>query len=411
VLKPYYFAYTHRDTKVAYTLDTMRALLGYLGNPQNSLRVVHVAGTSGKSSTAYYVSALLGAGGAKVGLTVSPHVMEMNERVQINLTPLAEADFCSSLGEFIELIQASGIKPSFFELMIAFAYWEFARQQVDYAVVEVGLGGLLDCTNVISREDKVCVITDIGFDHTNILGNTLAEIAYQKAGIIQPHNQVFMHRQLDEVMEVVRATARQQQAQLHEVAMPEKASITTAHMPLFQQRNFYLAEQAVCYVLKHDGRAKLAPDQLQNAAIVHVPGRMDIFHVGEKTLVLDGAHNGQKMAALLESVRAEFPDKPMAALVAHVGGRDNRWQHALNELARYTQDIIVSTFDQESDEMPKTGMPPSEVAAYLEQQGIKAAVESDLAKAYEELLKRPEPVLIITGSLYMLGSVLRLIRE
>src|SRR5882672_7301509 len=132
-LEQYYYS-SDRPKGQAYTLDHMRQVLDVLGNPQNSLLVIHVAGTSGKTSTSYYAAALLQASGFRVGLTVSPHVVDINDRVQINGEPLNEAEFCADLGHFLHLITQSGLKPNYFELMIAFAYWEFAAKRVDYAV-------------------------------------------------------------------------------------------------------------------------------------------------------------------------------------------------------------------------------------------------------------------------------------
>ena len=221
-----------------YKLDNMRRLMTELGDPQNSYRVVHVAGTSGKTSTSYYVAALLGQTGKKVGLTVSPHVDEVNERLQVNLAPMPEVEFCSVLEEFLSVIEKSDIKPSYFELLVALAYWEFARQKVDYAVVEVGLGGLLDGTNVISRPDKVCVITDIGLDHTNVLGGDLTSIAYQKAGIITSHNPVFTYEQDQKVMQEIKKRCEIEHAQLFAVTVPKN---TAHHLPMFQQHKFFFA--------------------------------------------------------------------------------------------------------------------------------------------------------------------------
>ncbi|MCA9326649.1 hypothetical protein KC976_03555, partial [Candidatus Saccharibacteria bacterium] len=181
VLRTYY-----ANAQTKYTLDNMCALMDHIGSPQEKIRVVHVAGTSGKTSTSYYAAALLRAAGLQVGLSVSPHVDQINERLQINGQPLSEAEFCQVLTEFLNAIKDAPVKPSYFELLTAMAFWEYARRGVDAAVMEVGLGGLLDATNVISRRDKICLITDIGLDHTEILGDTLVEIAQQKAGIIQP---------------------------------------------------------------------------------------------------------------------------------------------------------------------------------------------------------------------------------
>lgn len=392
-----------------YTLDRMRQLMKFLGNPQNKLCVLHVAGTSGKGSTAYFAMALLQAAGFKVGLTVSPHVVEMNERLQIDGEPLAEAEFCGALGIFIDRVLAAGIKPSYFELMIAFAYDEFVKRGVDYAVVEVGLGGLIDGTNVIKRDDKVCIITDIGFDHTNVLGDTIAEIAMQKAGIIQPYNHAFMYRQSDEAMAQVRYRVREQFAVLHEIEQPKVMPPELGQLVLFQQRNFYLAQQAVEYTLQRDGRPVLSSNQVVEATNVYVPGRMEMFNLRGKTLVLDGAHNGQKMNTLLTSMRAKFPNTTPAVLVAFVGSRDKRWQHALDALAGYADNIIVTTFNHESDELPKSGMPAEDIADYLQIKGKLCIIEPDLARAFDKLQRQPEKLLLITGSLYPLEDIRRLI--
>jgi dihydrofolate synthase / folylpolyglutamate synthase len=410
-LRPFYDAYKTMEANEIYTLDRIKALLKHLENPQDTLKVVHVAGTSGKTSTAYYAAALLEVSGAKVGLSASPHVVEMNERVQINRTPLPEAEYCEHLGEFMDVVAETGIKVSYFELKVAFMFTEFARRKVDYAVVEVGMGGLVDGTNVVSREDKVCIITDIGFDHTNFLGNTLAKITAQKAGIIRPHNQAFMYTQPHEVMKVARAAAERAEGTLHEITPENEPAIKDLHLPLFQQRNFYLAEQAANFVLERDGRKLLTPAQISEAAATHIPGRMEIFHNNGKTIVIDGAHNEQKMETLVRSVRAQFPNRPIAALVAFSMAGPNRWQPALNALKPIVKHMVVSSFDLQPDDRLKTSVDAHELADYLKTTGFESvAVEPELTKAYASLLQRPEPVLLVTGSLYMLGEILPLLR-
>ena len=322
---------------------------------------------------------------------------------------LSEAQFRQALGEFMDIVLASGIQPSYFEIMVAFAFWQFARNKVDYAVIEVGLGGLLDGTNVIERADKVCVITDIGLDHTNVLGKTITKYRTQKAGIIKPRNQVFMYKQSPTVMSVVNRACTEQEAQLHRVDVPATYPSFTATLPLYQQRNFYLASRVVHSVLARDGKPELTLAQLRAGAHIYVPGRMDIFRVGNKTLIVDGAHNEQKMDTMLESLRARFPDQPVAALVAFVDGRDGRWKRALDKLTGYTLDITA--FDQEPDDMPKHFVSPQEIAAYLKRQGKQCSIEPDLAKAYAKLLTHPEPILLITGSLYLFSGVRPLISE
>lgn len=404
-LKPLYFANVMTNAAVAYKLDRMRALMEHLGNPQEKLKIVHVAGTSGKTSTAYYVSALLEQSGASVGLTVSPHVAELNERMQINHAPIPEAAFCRGLGEFMDIVAASSVQPTYFELLVAYAFWQFERMGVDYAVVEVGLGGLLDGTNVVSRPDKVCIITDIGLDHTNILGKTLPEIAAQKAGIMQPGNQVFAYTQAEEVMEVFRDVAARQQATLHEVTPAADLPQVEKSLPLFQQRNFYLALQAANYILERDHRSILTPAQLANAASVNIPGRMEMFKLQGKTIVLDGAHNGQKMEAFIESLRQKFPGEPFAALVAFAKARDNRWQYALDELLPNAERLIITSFQLEPDDTPKDSLDVAEVAAYITPRHGAITTEPDTVKAFQALLDAPESLLVVTGSLYLLGLI------
>lgn len=385
-----------------YTLDRMRELMAYLDNPQDRLKIVHVAGTSGKTSTVYYVSALLEASGATVGLTVSPHVNDVNERVQINHTPLPEAVFCRALDEFLTIVEHSGVRPSYFECLVAFAFWQFKRMGVDYAVIEVGLGGLLDGTNVISREDKVCVITDIGFDHTHILGNTLHDIATQKAGIIQSGNHVFMHQQPAEVLNVVHATCRDKDAELLVIGADQSHTVT--QLPLFQQRNFALAEQVAQYVLHRDGARPLSHEQVLTAAKTFVPGRMETHQLHGKTVIFDGAHNPQKMTALVESIKAAYPDRDVAALVSFVSGSSERWQPTLDILSSLCQHFVISTFDDAQDTIKQSVM-VHEITDYLRQkQSATLIAEPNLQKACTALLAQPEPILLITGSLYLLSK-------
>ena len=175
----------HMVGKDAYKpgLENTLRLMAHLGNPHEQLRAIHVAGTNGKGSTSHLIAAVLQAQGYKVGLFTSPHLVSLTERIRINGTPIPEdqvADFINRHRAFLDETQ-----PSFFETMTALAFDYFVREQVDFAVVEVGLGGRLDSTNVLTP--ILSVITNIGLDHTELLGNTLPKIAREKAGIIKPH--------------------------------------------------------------------------------------------------------------------------------------------------------------------------------------------------------------------------------
>lgn len=165
-------------------LLVMKHIMGLLGNPHDSLNIVHIAGTSGKTSTAYYLADMLTKSGLKVGLSVSPYVDIVTERFQFNMLPISEKMFSNKANELIDTLKKEKIRPSYFEFMTAFTYWIFAYLEVDYAVIEVGIGGTQDSTNVAQSKNKICVITDIGMDHMEILGNTIERISENKAGII-----------------------------------------------------------------------------------------------------------------------------------------------------------------------------------------------------------------------------------
>ncbi len=392
-----------RLSRKAYTLEHMERLLDFLDNPQHRYKVVHVAGTSGKTSTAYYAAALLKQAGYKTGLTVSPYTYTVNERVQIGLEPLPEHAFGAELSVFLELVDESGIVPTYFELVMAFAFWEFARAGVDVAVIEVGLGGLLDATNTIMRADKVCIITDIGLDHTNILGHTFGEIAAQKAGIIQLHNAVFCYEQSRDVMAPIALRAQQKSADLHTFdQLPLGPKF--AFLPLFQRRNFALALQAVTWFLERENHTALTAQARLAAARIRIPGRLEKHALGDKIILLDGAHNGQKMAALRQSLHETYAERPIAVLTAMLATEQRRVPDCAHELARFAHAVIATEFKIEGH----PAVDAHELAQAITNAGLtNVASEPNLAHAWRMLLSRPEEVLLVTGSLYVLGQIKR----
>lgn len=382
-----------------YQLDRMRALLKALGDPQETFHSIHIAGTSGKTSTSYFIRALLEAGGYRTGLTVSPHIVAVNERVQIAGVPLAETKFLEYFNEFLPLVERTSLQPTYFEALVTFAYWVFAREELDYAVVETGFGGLLDGTNTIQRADKVCVITNIGLDHTHILGGTVEKIAYQKAGIIQPDNYVLVRLQQESVMDVFRARAVQQHATLHEVSDVSAPDF----LPEFQHQNWAMARAAYEYVRKRDGLVELDEEQLESAAHQTPPGRDEIYRVGDKTVILDGAHNPQKLEALFGSL-AKQGYTSGAVLATIVEAPDTKLDSCIAEIKTFASHWIVPEFRVGQDIMNRKSFD----AEYVIEHAGNASIEkiADIHEALKALLIRPEDTLLITGSLYLV-SLLR----
>ncbi|MGZ6004712.1 MAG: bifunctional folylpolyglutamate synthase/dihydrofolate synthase [Candidatus Saccharimonadales bacterium] len=392
-------AYVDRKKRTGnYSLDRIKTVMSALGDPQDSYNVIHVAGTSGKTSTCYYLAGLLAAAGQKTGLTVSPHVDEVNERVQINLQPLAEAEFCSQLQKFIKLVSKTGEELTYFELLVAFAYWQFAQQKVDYAVVEVGLGGLLDGTNIIHNPAKICVITDIGLDHTNVLGDTLGLIAAQKAGIIQDHNHVFMYRQNQEVMESVVKRCHQEHAVLHLVS-PGRDGVN------FKQRNYYLAAKVYDFIAANRSWPELTAEQLQSVAQTNLPARMEIFERQGKTIIIDGSHNGQKMTALVQAIQAAYPNQQPAVLTSFVQSEAKRAPEAFAQLKHLTSKVIITTFTDTQD-TPKQSIDVGQLADAARQVGFdEVQIIENPQKAFDKLLNQPQKLLLVTGSFYLLNHI------
>ncbi len=385
------------------SIERMHQLLAVLGSPQESLKIIHVAGTSGKTSTAYYTAALLKRAGYRVGLTISPHTIEMNDRVQIDGQPLAEETFARDFEEFLQLIVDSGLRPMYFEIMFGFALWEFARLGASHAVVEVGVGGLLDTTNVLTAPDKVCIITDIGFDHMHILGHTIPEIAAQKAGIIQSHNVAFTYDQGSAVLGAIHDRSRLKQAEVH---IYSEDDILKLDLPLFQRRNFSLARQAVAYVCEKDGR-KLTDDMVQSASKILIPGRMETVMIGGKHVILDGAHNGQKMNALLQSVQAMYPGQPIAMLLGFIesAGADARLDDCLSLCGKAATTLIATQFGGPED-APHVSVPVGDIIQKGKHLGLTRIIaEVQPAQAFKALLEAPEPVVVVAGSLYLLNHV------
>jgi len=388
------------------TLKRMQPFMPLIDNPQDKLRVIHVAGTSGKTSTAYYLAALLTAAGKKTGLAVSPHIDTITERIQVNSSNISEAEFCAELGVFLELAQAADPRPSYFELFHAFTLWVMKRQQVDYVVIETGVGGLHDATNITTRADKICVITDIGFDHTELLGKTLSAITVQKVGIVHGRNNLFMYRQDAEIMAVVERWTGQHRAPVHvttEAAEQQAYQQDLSAMPNYQRRNWLLAHYVYQYLKKRDRLPSLTRQALRQTQLVQVPARMDIKQFDGKTLVMDGAHNPQKVIAFIDSFHRLYPGVKPAVLIGLKDDKD--YQELTPLLAPMAARIITTTFKTTQD-LPVVSMDAGVLAdAFRAQGATDVASIPDSRMAFQALLDSPEPIVLVTGSFYLLGQI------
>lgn len=301
-----------------------------IGTPQEQYKTIHIAGTSGKGSVAHIVTHLLTAHDFMTGTFTSPHAYDIRERVLLNGEMVSRAEFArvttDAVSYILRMQQNRHGPATFFEVMTGIAYRAFADHKIDYAVIETGLGGLYDSTNVIDRSDKLAVITALGFDHTEILGKTLPEIATQKAGIMPQHGQSVAWEPDDpDTRAVLQSTASDRQTKL-QFATPdlytlkstgekgvvfdyhsETLTIKNIHLSLYgehQAQNAALALQSLEILAARDGFT-IQPDAVRSALTnVFIPARFERVVQDDRQLIFDGAHNPQKMQAFVDALKS-----------------------------------------------------------------------------------------------------------
>jgi len=403
-------------------LDRMRQLLAALGDPQRGLPVLHIGGTSGKGSTATIAATILQAAGYRVGLHVKPHLERVEERFVVNGVSIGPP-------RLVELIQsvapsARKISPTWYELTVVVALQHFREERVDLAVVEVGMGGTFDGTNVV--EPLATILTNVGLDHTEVLGDTVEKIAVDKAGIIkrgamavcgatQPSvRRIVAERcsrvgtdlwQLDQEFRYDLLSLRQDGGSF-DLDLPTRrlGNLEVALRGAHQVANAALAIAGVEAIGRAFPVSELA---LRRAlATVEVPGRLEVVR-REPLIVLDGAHNPAKMAALVDALEALFPKRPTTAVLAFKRGHD--LGATMAALLPRLQRAILTRFDADTDFGRGQSVDPAVVDAACAELGarLERIVEPDPVRAVELAIElaRPEDLICVTGSLYLVGAV------
>ena len=332
----------NRDT---FNLDRMRLLLSGLGNPHTKLRAAHIAGTKGKGSTATMLAEMLRTCGYKVGLYTSPHICDVRERIRVDGEMISQAALTRLICQVEPIIAKMADKPTFFEIFTAMAFQHFANSGVDVAVVEAGLGGRLDSTNVLTPE--VCGLTSISLDHIHQLGDTPAKIAAEKAGIFKRDIPAISVSQLPEVKRVLRKTARETGASLmftgedidfsyrvessRQNGCHARICLTTPrsrfeHLPVpllgeHQALNCGLA-LAMLDQLKLKGYNQISDEKaIRGLSSVYIPGRMELVH-RDPRILLDGAHNAASVQALMRAIGQHIPYDSMVMIFGCAADKD-----------------------------------------------------------------------------------------
>lgn len=394
------------------TLERMERLCTLLADPQHAQPVVHITGTNGKGSTARMATAVLAAHGLTVGTYTSPDLSRVNERISRNGEPIDDADLAQAIATVARLEQVSGIVPSRFEILSLAALGWFADAAVDVAVVEVGMGGRWDATNVV--DGAVAVVTNVGLDHTGVLGSTRAEIATEKAGIVGPEATLILGETDPELLPIFAATEPAALWKRHDdfgcpandmavggrlvdLRTPS-ATYDQVLLPLHGAHQGDNAAVATAAVEAFFGRA--VDDEVLREALagVAIPGRFEI--VGRRPLVvLDGAHNPDGCQALADTL-ADFSVAGAPILVVGMSqGRSAR--DMLSALGATEARLVVAC----AVDWPRS-MPPDEIASAARELGAEVEVVPDVAEAVYRgfAVATPDDVVLITGSLYVVGT-------
>jgi len=400
--------------KADFNLDRMRALMAELGDPQNQYPIIHVAGTKGKGSVSALAASALTAAGYKTGLYTSPHLQDYVERIQVDKRPISH-------GEMADLVEE--IKPAVarvpylttFEITTALGFLYFARQGCDAAVIEVGLGGRLDATNIVTP--RVSVITSLSLDHTLVLGDTLAKIAGEKAGIIKPGVPVVSSSQKDEALEVLVRIADERGCNLTLIgrdiefeALSHSIEGQTLQLSTFNRQLLKLTipllgehqaeNAAVAYTALKTSGLDVSDEAIQKGfAEIKWPSRFDIIR-RDPPVVIDVAHNRESALRLRQTLDTFFPDIPVILLFCTLEDKDISGM--LEELSSRVERVIATQADHPrapsvewiAEQVRKAGLPVEAVIP------VAAALDRTLELAGKEKL------VLTAGSVAFAGEVM-----
>ena len=385
-------------------LSKTEALLEALGNPHRRLRVVHVGGTNGKGSVSHAVASLCTAAGLRTGLYTSPHYVDYRERIRIDGAMVPESYVVQFVREHQGLIERT--HASFFEFTVAMAFAYFAAEEVDVAVIEVGLGGRLDSTNVVTPE--VAVITNVDLDHTDVLGETRALIAREKAGIIKPGRPVVIGRFQEETWPVFREVAEQAGAPMYKGWRLPEARLEALDWERLSLRGPFARENARTALAAYEvlrKRLRLSapnPDALKRMEALSGYGGRYVRRTSTEgevpTVILDAGHNPAAWEATVPAVLAEAGLRPVRVVCGFVKGKDPL------DFARLWPTgtpIYVGDLD-----LPRNA--PSEETVARLSDGVRASAFPSISAAFDAALNdaAPDEVIFVGGSSYVVGAYL-----
>lgn len=395
-------------------------LLGLLGDPQKKLKFVHIAGTNGKGSTAAMLASVLQSAGYRTGLYTSPHLLRFHERMRVNGKEIDDTSLISLTNTVRNAAERMSEMPTGFEIMTAIAFLYFVQERCDIVSLEVGLGGRMDSTNVIPAP-VVCVVANIGLEHTAILGDTVEKIAAEKCGIIKRGSHAVLFGQSEGVENVAREKCAQEGVPLTVTARQKLERITSSldgQVFRYRGRGPYrlrllgeyqllnaLTVIDVCSALRSRGWDKLTDAAIDTGlSIAQWPGRLELLR-RRPDFIVDGAHNPQCVDALMDSLAALYGSKKLIFLTGVL--RDKDWQQMLRRALPLAKAFVVITPPS------ARALDENELAAWLTSQGVQAipAKDTDDGVRRALALAGEDDAICSWGSLYFTGEVRRVLTE
>jgi dihydrofolate synthase/folylpolyglutamate synthase len=412
-------------------IDRSKHFFQILGDPQEAFPSVHIAGTSGKGSVAYMLTALMKAHDQQVGTHTSPHIYDIRERCMIDSGLVSQEEFASTTESILPAVLSMrhgtyGL-PTYFEATNAIAFRTFQKHAVDYGIIETGLGGLYDSTNNIRRQDKLAVITALGLDHTEVLGDSLDKIAFQKAGILPYGGQAIAFKPEDRAaLATIEAVAKERETSLIFVSeknyqieqenpagsvftyLSDKLTIPGIHVSVpgeYQVQNAAVALRALEYLAERDGFEFDLGAVREALGHVVLPGRMERIHAFDRDVILDGAHNPQKLAALCESLQASGVDKATWVLALK---KSKDVKEILETIKPHVERLIVTRFFNTQEGIAaQIPMEPNDIKTAAAAAGIESVeVYRDNIEALQVACQLPgkQPV-VVSGSFYLVSDL------
>lgn len=399
----YLYALKNRGSK--YGIDRMRLLVEALGHPERAFPVIHVAGTNGKGSVCAMLEAIYRENGYRVGFFSSPHLVHLGERVQVDrqmLTPPEIARYTARLQPVAAKLAQSDpdLHPTFFEFIAAMAFLRFAAEPVDLACIETGLGGRLDATNVVDPE--LSILTTISYDHMEMLGDTLAKIASEKAGILKPGKPVLMGKLPAEAEAVVRQVATERGCPLYVLAerFTELASLPVTNLEGdFQRWNAALAVYATEIL-----QARFPIRSTEALGRVEWAGRWQRIEVDGRRLILDASHNPEGIAELEKNLARLAANEDQAPIIIAGTLGEDRARSLMRVVGRHAGELYLIAPKQDR------ATPTAFLKSCLE----RNAVEADLSALFPGpgrcAVGEPGDTIVLTGSIYLIGEALERIQ-